>query len=88
MPIYAGGILTNTNQHAAFLRMLARGASIGIDGVYSNPAGLSFLPHDGLYLSLTNQSTYQVGDGQSGRLFNPVVCLYFFRVLRPLKRTG
>ncbi|WP_036788033.1 OmpP1/FadL family transporter [Phocaeicola abscessus] len=59
MPIYAGGILTNTNQHAAFLRMLARGASIGIDGVYSNPAGLSFLPHDGLYLSLTNQSAYQ-----------------------------
>ena len=41
------------------MRMLARGASIGIDGVYSNPAGLSFLPHDGLYLSLTNQSAYQ-----------------------------
>ena len=39
-PTFAGGILTNTNQHASFLRMIARGASIDIDGVYSNPAGL------------------------------------------------
>lgn len=56
---FAGGILTNTNQHAAFLRMIARGASIDIDGVYSNPAGLAFLPKDGFYLSLTGQSAYQ-----------------------------
>ena len=39
--------------------MLARGASIDIDGVYSNPAGLAFLPGDGLYLSLNGQSAYQ-----------------------------
>ena len=58
-PTFAGGILTNTNQHASFLRMIARGASIDIDGVYSNPAGLSFLPEDGFYLSLTGQSAYQ-----------------------------
>ena len=56
---FAGGYLTNTNQHVSFLRMLARGASIDIDGVYSNPAGLSFLPEDGLYLSLNGQSAYQ-----------------------------
>ncbi|MCI1648828.1 MAG: hypothetical protein LKI39_03180 [Bacteroides sp.] len=56
---FAGGILTNTNQHVAFLRMLARGASIDIDGVYYNPAGLSFLPADGFYLSLNGQSAYQ-----------------------------
>lgn len=56
---FAGGILTNTNQHASFLRMIARGASIDIDGVYSNPAGLAFLPKDGFYLSLTGQSAYQ-----------------------------
>lgn len=56
---FAGGILTNTNQHASFLRMIARGASIDIDGVYSNPAGLAFLPKDGFYLSLTAQSAYQ-----------------------------
>ena len=36
---FAGGILTNTNQHAAFLRMLSRGATTEIDGALSNPAG-------------------------------------------------
>lgn len=56
---FAGGLLTNTNQHVSFLRMLARGASIDIDGVYSNPAGLAFLPDNGLYLSLNGQSAYQ-----------------------------
>ena len=40
---FAGGYLTNTNQHISFLRMLARGASTEIDAVYSNPAGLAFL---------------------------------------------
>ena len=58
-PTFAGDYLTNTNQNAAFLRMIARGASIDIDGVYSNPAGLSFLSHEGFYLSLTGQSAYQ-----------------------------
>ena len=43
-PTFAGGILTNTNQHAAFLRMLSRGATTEIDGALSNPAGLAFLP--------------------------------------------
>lgn len=56
---FAGGLLTNTNQHVSFLRMIARGASIDIDGVYSNPAGLAFLPADGFYLSLNGQSAYQ-----------------------------
>lgn len=51
--------MTNTNQNAAFLRMIARGASIDVDGVYSNPAGLAFLPEDGFHLSLTGQSAYQ-----------------------------
>lgn len=55
---FAGGILTNTNQHISFLRMIARGASIDIDGVYSNPAGLGFMD-DGFYLSLNVQSAYQ-----------------------------
>ena len=43
---FAGGLLTNTNQHAAFLRMLSRGATTEIDGALSNPAGLAFLPTD------------------------------------------
>ena len=59
LPTFAGDYLTNTNQHAAFLRMVARGASIDIDGVLSNPAGLAFLPKDGFYLSLTGQSAFQ-----------------------------
>lgn len=58
-PTFAGDYLTNTNQNAAFLRMIARGASIDVDGVYSNPAGLAFLPKDGFHLSLTGQSAYQ-----------------------------
>ena len=56
---FAGGILTNTNQHAAFLRMLSRGATTEIDGALSNPAGLSFLPKDGFHVGLSIQSAYQ-----------------------------
>lgn len=55
---FAGGLLTNTNQHISFLRMIARGASIDIDGVYSNPAGLAFM-EDGIHLSVNIQSAYQ-----------------------------
>lgn len=40
---FAGGLLTNTNQHVAFNRMMSREASIGIDGVYYNPAGVVFM---------------------------------------------
>ena len=62
IPTFAGDYLTNTNQNAAFLRMIARGASIDIDGVYSNPAGLAFLPQNGLQVALTIQSAYQTRD--------------------------
>lgn len=55
---FAGGLLTNTNQHVSFLRMIARGASTDIDAVYSNPAGVAFL-EDGFHLSLNIQSAYQ-----------------------------
>lgn len=61
-PTFAGDYLTNTNHHAAFLRMVSRGASTDIDAALSNPAGLSFLPKDGFYLSLTGQSAYQTRD--------------------------
>ncbi len=59
---FAGDYLTNTNQNAAFLRMIARGASIDVDGVYSNPAGLAFIPKDGLQMSFTIQSAFQTRD--------------------------
>ena len=55
---FAGGLLTNTNQNVAFLRNPARSAVIDIDGVYSNPAGIAFLPK-GFYLSLNSQSAWQ-----------------------------
>lgn len=54
----AGGVLTNTNQHIDFLRMVARGASTDIDAVYTNPAGTAFMA-DGWELSLNVQSAYQ-----------------------------
>ena len=41
-------------------RMIARGASIDVDGGYSNPAGLAFLPQNGLQVALTIQSAYPV----------------------------
>lgn len=54
----AGGILTNTNQNIIFLRNPARDGAIGIDGVYSNPAGVAFL-NDGFHLSLNIQNAHQ-----------------------------
>lgn len=43
IPTFAGGLLTNTNQHPGFLRMLSRGANTtGVDAALSNPAGLAF----------------------------------------------
>ena len=54
----AGGILTNTNQSIDFLRNPARDGAIGLDGVYSNPAGVAFLP-DGLHLGLNWQYARQ-----------------------------
>lgn len=55
---FAGGLLTNTNQNIAFNRMMSREASIGIDGVYFNPAGVAFLGQ-GHHLSLNWQLAYQ-----------------------------
>lgn len=54
----AGGILTNTNQSIDFLRNPSRDAAIGLDGVYSNPAGVAFLP-DGFHLGLNWQYAHQ-----------------------------
>ena len=59
LSVTAGGLLTNTNQNVAYLRNVARDASIEIDAVYSNPAGLAFLEKDGFHISLNNQSAWQ-----------------------------
>ena len=67
----AGGILTNTNQSVDFLRNPARDAAIGLDGVYSNPAGVAFLP-EGFHLGFNWQYAHQTRTIRSN---NPVFAL-------------
>ena len=50
--------MTNTNQNVAFLRNPARDGAIGIDGVYSNPAGVAFMD-EGTHLSINWQAAWQ-----------------------------
>lgn len=50
----SAGILTNNNQSATFIRLMSRNASLDVDAVYYNPAGLVKLS-DGFHLSLHNQ---------------------------------
>jgi long-chain fatty acid transport protein len=52
--LFAGGLVTNTNQSALYTRLLSRNASTSIDAVYYNPAGLTKLGN-GFFLSLNNQ---------------------------------
>ena len=54
----AGGILTNTNQSVLFLKNPARDAAIGLDGVYSNPAGVVFMPQ-GFHFAFNWQYAHQ-----------------------------
>ncbi|MEI6047260.1 MAG: aromatic hydrocarbon degradation protein [Bacteroidota bacterium] len=56
--LFAGGLVTNTNQSAMFTRLQNRNASTGIDAVYFNPAGLTKLG-DGLFVSINNQTISQ-----------------------------
>lgn len=51
---YSGGIVTNQNQSASYIRMFARDASTNIDAVFFNPAGLTKLD-DGFHLGLNYQ---------------------------------
>ncbi len=52
--LFAGGLVTNTNQSAMFTRLQNRNASTGIDAVYYNPAGVTKLG-EGFFVSLNNQ---------------------------------
>lgn len=58
MTAYAGGLLTNTNQSASYVRQLSQNANIDITSLYPNPAGTAFLK-DGWHISLNVQSAYQ-----------------------------
>ena len=55
---FAGGLMTNTNQSASFLRSVARGTSLDPDAVYFNPAGVAFM-NNGFYLGVSDQIAYQ-----------------------------
>ena len=56
--VFAGGLLTNGNQSAQYIRMLSRNASTTFDAVYFNPAGLMKMDN-GFYISIQNQSIVQ-----------------------------
>jgi len=53
-----GQLVTNSNQSAMYLRVLARNATTDLDAVYYNPAGLAFL-ENGWHFSLSNQTINQ-----------------------------
>lgn len=63
--VFAGGILTNGNQSAQYIRMLSRNASISPDAVYFNPAGLMKMDN-GFYLAVQSQSLFQSKTVESG----------------------
>jgi len=55
---FGGGLLTNYNQSAQYVRMLSRNASLDIDGVFYNPAGLTSL-QDGWHFAFYSQTIFQ-----------------------------
>jgi long-chain fatty acid transport protein len=86
--VYAGGIVTNTNQSASWVRMPARDASTGIEATYFNPAGLMKLKN-GLHFSLSNQMISQKREVENfytgpGGLFGLNESLYKGSVSAPL----
>ncbi len=98
----AGGILTNTNQSIDFLRNPARDAAIGLDGVYSNPAGVAFLP-EGFHLGINWQYAHQTrtitstnnvfalgrkNNGATTKLFEGVADAPFIPSIQMAKNSG
>ncbi len=61
---FAGGILTNYNQSAQYIRMMSRNASLDVDAVFYNPAGLVKL-NDGWHFSFSSQTIWQDRNIQS-----------------------
>lgn len=54
----AGGLMTNSNQSASFLRSIARGTSLDPDAVHTNPAGTVFMSN-GFHFGISDQMAYQ-----------------------------
>ena len=63
--VFAGGLLTNGNQSAQYIRMLSRNASISPDAVYFNPAGLMKM-ENGFYFAVQSQTLFQTKTVESG----------------------
>lgn len=55
---FAGGLLTNYNQSAQYIRMLSRNAALEIDAVFYNPAGLVKM-EDGWHFAFYSQTILQ-----------------------------
>src|SRR5512145_1497372 len=65
---YGLGIVTNSKQSAYWLRTLVRDGSIGNDGVFYNPAGLTKL-EDGFHFSLNSLTIFQSKDVENDYTF-------------------
>jgi len=49
----------NKNQSVDYVRTLNRNASTDVDAAFYNPAGIAFLPQNGLYIQVANQTIIQ-----------------------------
>jgi len=94
--IFAGGLVTNTNQGALYIRLQSRNASTGVDAVYYNPAGLTKLA-PGFHIGLNNQTVgqgrsvmtdYSYLNGQPGRTFEGSVFAPAFPSVYAAYNTG
>ena len=65
LTVRAGGLMTNTNYHIAFDRMMARGATFDIDATFSNTA-IRAWGHEGWQLLLNFQKPWQHRDIKLG----------------------
>ena len=82
--LFAGGLVTNTNQSAMFTRFQCRDATIDVDAAYYNPAGLVHFS-DGFFFSVNNMSVGEINLIRSdydnfdepqeykGRLITPII---------------
>lgn len=64
LPTFAGGLMTNTNQSASFLRSIARGTSLDPDAVLHNPAGVVFMDN-GWHFGISDQMAIQTRQTES-----------------------
>ena len=81
---FGGGIVTNSNQSAYWVRTLTRDASTRADAVYFNPAGLTRLA-DGFHFSLSSQTIFQSKDVSNDYVnLKPTPKKYLGDVLAPV----